>query len=108
MHFDGHPETRLPILRALIRRDGVERVVDTIIGKPNGWLTLDENQADESPDDDDVVVVARYGEQFIGEIANSEYWAPGGNVPDESTSMSWVRTAASNGLARRSSRLSTS
>lgn len=44
VHWDGSPDTRLPILLAMVQRDGVEKVRRTIVtGKHYGWSSLDEN-----------------------------------------------------------------
>lgn len=39
VHWDGHPETRLPILLDLIERDGALKVLQTIMRHP-GWSCL--------------------------------------------------------------------
>jgi hypothetical protein len=41
VHSDGHPETRLPVLAVLIRRDGVDRVMSTLLEQTWGWSFLD-------------------------------------------------------------------
>lgn len=40
VHWDGYPEGRLPVLSALIGRDGVSKVVCTLLGRPSGWSHL--------------------------------------------------------------------
>ena len=41
VHSDGHPDTRLPVLAELIRRDGVDRVMSTLLEQTWGWSFLD-------------------------------------------------------------------
>ena len=42
VHWDGYPEGRIPVLRALVARDGLEVVIKTIITGPHyGWSHLD-------------------------------------------------------------------
>jgi hypothetical protein len=43
VHFDGYPEGRLPVLAKLIQRDGVDRVMSTILAQTWGWSSLDAN-----------------------------------------------------------------
>lgn len=83
VHFDGHPASRLPTLRALIRRDGAAKVADTILRTPHGWLLLDENQTGDPLDDDDVIVAAGYGQEFVDDLADDNYWSPEMPIPDE-------------------------
>jgi len=40
VHWDGHPRSRLAALDELIQRDGVSKVVSTLLGKPNGWSQI--------------------------------------------------------------------
>ena len=41
VHSDGHPDSRLPVLAELIRRDGVDRVMSTLLEQTWGWSFLD-------------------------------------------------------------------
>ncbi|AVO25112.1 hypothetical protein KHQ84_gp187 [Rhodococcus phage Finch] len=47
VHYDGYDDARLPVLKALINRDGPRKVGTTIMeqGNRSGWSVLDENQS---------------------------------------------------------------
>lgn len=67
VHFDGYPESRLPCLTELIRRDGVSRVVATLMARPSGWSGLNDEQTSEMPDmynDGRFEAVPGYGIQY--------------------------------------------
>jgi hypothetical protein len=49
VHFDGYPDGRLPVLDALVKRDGVSKVVCTLLARPSGWSQLDQH-LDSLPD----------------------------------------------------------
>jgi len=86
---DGYPEGECGMLNQLaqkIARDGVTKVVKTILGKPNGWSSLIE--CDELPlgfTDGRFLLVKGYGVQFSAKKvkgfdhpqANTEYRRPG-------------------------------
>lgn len=41
-HFDGYPEAKLPELSAIIRRDGAEKAVETLLSaRTGGWSIID-------------------------------------------------------------------
>lgn len=45
VHFDGYPEGRLPVLDAIIKRDGAAKALATLLmAKEGGWSSLDEDQ----------------------------------------------------------------
>lgn len=46
VHWDGHPSGRLDALKRLIERDGVEKVVSTLLRKPSGWSYITPDQTD--------------------------------------------------------------
>lgn len=79
----------MPVLWALIERDGVSRVVSTILGKPSGWSNLNPFQDAELGQmysDGRFIAVHGYGIQYndqpvekLGETvvqADTEYWTP--------------------------------
>jgi hypothetical protein len=87
VHWDGYPEARIPVLTELLARDGVGKVVATIMGTPAGWSSLDPTQKavlDDTPgySDDRFAAVAGYGVQYTltdnnGYVqGNEEYWTP--------------------------------
>lgn len=83
VHCDGYPEGRLPVLRALAARDGLAKVVHTIVGKPNGWSCLDEDQPAEDENirlgaPDRFATVVGYGIEYttVEGQADTEYWTP--------------------------------
>lgn len=43
VHNDGYPDGRLPVLEALIKRDGANKVLATLLsGREGGWSYLDD------------------------------------------------------------------
>jgi hypothetical protein len=82
VHWDGYPEGRLPVLRALIERDGVSRVVMTIMGQPSGWSSLSpdtfEPQAPGHNGEERFTTVPGYGVQYKPHPiqGNEHYWTP--------------------------------
>lgn len=44
VHWDGYPDGRLPVLAALMARDGVDKVVCTLLARPSGWSHLKPSQ----------------------------------------------------------------
>jgi hypothetical protein len=67
VHFDGYPEGRLPVLEALIKRDGVNKVASTLLARPSGWSSLDPKQDAVLPDhynDGRFEAVPGYGVQY--------------------------------------------
>ena len=48
VHFDGYPQHMMPALTAMIERDGIDTVIDTLI-IPGGWSLLNPN-ANGSPE----------------------------------------------------------
>lgn len=99
VHWDGYPEGRLPVLRALIERDGVGQVVDTILGKPSGWSSLSNHQSTELDAflcDGRFLAIEGYGVQYNDEPvqirgesvvqADADYWVP----EDHSTDDIWI------------------
>jgi hypothetical protein len=91
VHWDGYPSERIPHLQAFAQRDGLAKMVETIIGKPNGWSTLDCHQKGQLPEwenDGRFVAIPRYGVQYTDTPvkmgfqdepviqADPEYWTP--------------------------------
>lgn len=67
VHFDGYPDGRLPLLRTLIKRDGVDTVVRTILGKPSGWSHLNADQSsvlEKYLEDGRFLAIPGYGVQY--------------------------------------------
>lgn len=67
VHWDGYPEGRLPVLSALIGRDGVSKVVCTLLGRPSGWSHLKPSQDETLRDyesDGRFEAVPGYGVQY--------------------------------------------
>lgn len=48
VHSDGYPTWQARQLRDLVQRDGVEKVIDTVINKHGGWSSLKADQPDVS------------------------------------------------------------
>jgi hypothetical protein len=77
VHSDGYPEGqwgKLNVLSTLIKRDGVDKVIRRIMGKPNGWSSLDPDQTREfsydSYKDGRFLAVPGYGVQFSARKMN--------------------------------------
>ena|SRR6478609_4280553 len=88
VHWDGYPEGRLPVLRAMIERDGVSKVVRTIIGKPNGWSHLSNEMGDELESmhsDGRFIAVPGYGVQYADYPIQGDqnYWEPKDHTESE-------------------------
>lgn len=71
VHSDGYPDGKwgkLNVLSTLITRDGVEKVIKKILGKPNGWSNLDPDQERDSLtpgyQDGRFLTVPGYGVQY--------------------------------------------
>ena len=67
VHWDGYPEGRLPVLHALIARDGVDKVMSTLLARPSGWSSLHPEQDSQLPplySDGRFEVVPGYGIQY--------------------------------------------
>jgi len=67
VHWDGYPSGRLPILHELIQRDGVVKVVYTIMAKPSGWSHLNAGQGhdlEQMYSDGRFIAVHGYGVQY--------------------------------------------
>lgn len=65
VHWDGYPEGRLPVLSAMIDRDGALKTLQTIM-RYRGWSNLDpdmawDHQLERGYDDGRFEVVAGYG-----------------------------------------------
>jgi len=82
VHWDGYPEGRVPVLKHLIARDGVGKVVATILGQPHGWSHLDpeivESQAPGINGADRFLTIPGYGVQYLPYPiqGNENYWTP--------------------------------
>lgn len=63
VHWDGAPETRLPILQRMVARDGVARVREVLLHENTSWSSLCDTQTelDENDDADRMKAVANYG-----------------------------------------------
>lgn len=45
VHFDGYPDGRLPVLDAMIKRDGAPKVLATLLmARSGGWSLLNQDQ----------------------------------------------------------------
>lgn len=68
VHSDGYPEGQWGMLNQLstkIQRDGVEKVIRTILGKPNGWSSIIEHdELPQSETDGRFLLVKGYGVQY--------------------------------------------
>lgn len=98
VHWDGYPEGRIPVLQRLIARDGLSKVVRTIIGKPNGWSSLDDRAVDhesagmagEMLTGGRFELIPGYGVQYTSTPtehapegqADKAYWTPETHDPD--------------------------
>jgi len=47
VHWDGSPDSRVPILLKMVKRDGIVPVIDTIVRNNYGWSHLDPDQTHE-------------------------------------------------------------
>ena len=47
VHWDGSPGSRLPVLLDLVKRDGLDAVIRTVIEDNYGWSYLDSTQTHE-------------------------------------------------------------
>lgn len=99
VHWDGYPDGRLPVLKALIERDGVETVIKTILGKPSGWSSLSQHQEPDDlgfgMDDGRFLAIPGYGVQYNDQPVkasysstpvvqgNEQYWTPDEHTADE-------------------------
>lgn len=49
VHWDNYPERIVPLLAELVERDGISKVVETIVNKHESWSTLDPSVDESSP-----------------------------------------------------------
>lgn len=92
VHWDGYPEGRLPVLRAIAARDGLAKMVKTIVGKPNGWSSLSPNahdadsahMTDSMQRDGRFELVPGYGVEYteVEGQADTSYWTPATHHPE--------------------------
>lgn len=76
VHFDGYPESRLPVLDGLIKRDGVDTVVATLL-KGQDWSVLDNDPDPPGEFDKGKTFIPGYGLCYGSTYASaSEYWTP--------------------------------
>ena len=77
VHFDGYPEGRLPVLEALIKRDGVETVVATLL-EGQDWSSLDNEPEPPGEFDGGKTFVPGYGLCYSSKYGSdrSPYWTP--------------------------------
>lgn len=63
VHWDGAPETRLPILQRMVSRDGVTRVREVLLHENTSWSSLCDTQTQlgEYDDEERMTCVANYG-----------------------------------------------
>src|SRR4051812_40344594 len=62
VHFDGYPEGRLPVLDAIIKRDGAARALATILmADEGGWSSLDADTTEGVP-----TMLGPRGESVVG------------------------------------------
>jgi hypothetical protein len=87
VHSDGHPETRLPVLAELIRRDGVDRVMSTLLEQTWGWSFLDPDPEGaplpDSKQDGRFELVPGYGVRYTAEDGGEpNYRGTSNDAPD--------------------------
>ena len=75
VHWDGAPETRLPILQRMVARDGVTRVREVLLHENTSWSSLCDTQAelDENDDADRMKAVENYGVAHI-DLPSDDEW----------------------------------
>lgn len=91
VHFDGYPEGRVPVLLALIQRDGLEKVIQTVIHDHYGWSYLDPEQGDDLINtyrDGRFIAVPGYGVAYTKEQAGADEW-----MTDTSSDPLWIEYA---------------
>jgi len=65
VHFDGYPERRMPVLRAIVARDGAVAALRTILAAQwGGWSYLDPDRQENSLGEDRAEVVPGYGLRY--------------------------------------------
>ena len=73
VHSDGYPEARLPFLKEVIVRDGVDKAIKTILSAVHGgWSYLDTEYSNNSLGEDRAVLVPGYGLQYADVPADTE------------------------------------
>ena len=86
VHWDGYPDGRIEVLRQLAQRDGMAAMVRTIVGKPNGWSSLDPEAATLSIGyhDGRFALVPGYGIEYtnVENQGHTEYWTPETHDPE--------------------------
>jgi len=49
VHWDNYPERVVPLLSELVERDGLPKVIETIVNKRDSWSTIDAHVDESSP-----------------------------------------------------------
>lgn len=94
VHSDGYPTSRGPTLWALIKRDGTQKVLKTIVDEHYGWSSLNLRDNVLSPgynDDGRFVVVPGYGIAYTvkdGQSSPDEFITQ--EKPDWGVEWAWV------------------
>ncbi len=70
VHWDNNPKTRIPTIVRLVERDGLAKVVETLIDRHGSWSSINPYQ---EPNDSEIgSVVAGYGVAHTDIDPNSE------------------------------------
>ena len=76
VHWDGSPDSRVPVLLDLIARDGIDRVRQTIVSDNYGWSHLHPEQGPEIAEswyqDGRFIAVPGYGLAYTREQADAD------------------------------------
>lgn len=76
VHWDGSPDTRVPLLLELIARDGIDKVRQTIVSDHYGWSHLHPEQGPEITEswyqDGRFIAVPGYGLAYTQEQADAD------------------------------------
>lgn len=95
VHWDGYPAHMAPILTDMVRRDGLSKVILTLLESFHGWSSLSATQVDESGepdfDSDYFVSVERFGTAYKDE---PDEW----HTPDTKAWTEWAYVLTPAGL----------
>jgi len=92
VHWDGSPDSRVPVLLELIARDGIDKVRQTIVSDNYGWSHLTPEQGPEITEswyrDGRFIAVPGYGLAYTREQADADP-----NYTDTTSDPVWIEYA---------------
>jgi hypothetical protein len=75
-HWDGNPQSKVPTLRALIERDGIDQVIKVLTEEHHAWSVLRASygETDEEDRGEGYQDVKGYGSAYADEDRNDDVW----------------------------------